>query len=97
MPLFEWDARKADQNQLKHGISFDDAARALLGLALTAESSRGGESRFVSVCECGGRVVVVVWTPRDGAIRIVSARVASIDERAQYNQAVSRSAAARRQ
>ncbi len=94
MPHFEWDAAKAD-NRLKHGISFDDAAQALLGLGISQQSMRGDENRFVSICECDGRTIVVIWTPRDGALRIISARAARKNERTQYDQAIGRSAANR--
>ncbi|MFN3583950.1 BrnT family toxin [Phenylobacterium sp.] len=92
---FEWDEGKAELNLRKHGISFDDAAYALLGLALTQESSGYEETRFTSICIAEGRLIVVVWTPRDGAIRIISARAARTNERKQYDQAIGRSASAR--
>ena len=95
MSHFEWDDRKAEANLLKHGIAFGDAALALMGLTLLLPSRRGDENRFVSVCECGGRLIAVVWTPRTGAIRIISARAARDDEQARYHQGVSRSAEAR--
>ena len=36
MSLFEWDPGKAEKNRLKHGITFDDAAIALMGVCLLA-------------------------------------------------------------
>ncbi len=95
MSSFEWDAAKADQNFRKHGIGFNDAALALLGLALTREAQRSGERRFTSICRCNGRVIVVVWTPRDGAIRLISARIARKNERQDFDQAISGSTEAR--
>ena len=50
MAYFEWDAEKAERNRLKHGIGFNDAAQALLGLAFTQPSPRE-ENRFASICE----------------------------------------------
>ena len=97
MPIFEWDERKAESNRLKHGIGFNDAASALMGLAILLFSERSGENRFISVCECGDRLIAVVWTPRSGMIRLISARPARKHEQAQYYQSVSSSASARRQ
>lgn len=90
--MFEWDDRKAEANLLKHGIGFNDAAAALLGLAIVLPSPRAMENRFISVCECDGRLIAVVWTPRLGAIRLISARAARDDEEAQYYESVRRSA-----
>lgn len=96
MAGFEWDSAKAKKNLEQHGIGFNDAAEALMGLALTRASPGYDENRFVSLCECGGRLIAVVWTPRDDVVRLISARSARKNERKQYDQAVSRSAAARR-
>ena len=95
MHQFEWDGAKAEQIRLKHGIGFEDAAQALLDLALMRPSPYGDENRFTSLCECNGRVIVVVWTPRDRAIRIISARPAGKNEKVQYYQNVRRSASPR--
>ena len=96
MRQFEWDLQKAEQNLLKHGISFDTAASALLGLGVTQPSVRAAENRFMTFCEIEGRLVTVIWTPRLNVIRIVSARAARKNEQAYYRQSVGRSAAARR-
>ncbi|WP_374532906.1 BrnT family toxin [Phenylobacterium sp.] len=95
MAYFEWDAEKAERNRLKHGIGFNDAAQALLGLAFTQPSPRE-ENRFASICELAGELIVVVWTPRAGFIRLISARKARANEQAEYDQAIGRSAKARR-
>jgi uncharacterized DUF497 family protein len=51
-----------------------------------------GENRFTSICERNGRLITVVWTPRFGAIRIISVRAARKNEQAHYRQSVGRSA-----
>ena len=88
MSEFEWDEQKAEANGLKHGVGFNDAALALMGLTLTQPSRGYGEVRFSSICRAGERVILVVWTPRAGAIRIISARSARTDERARFDQAI---------
>lgn len=91
--MFEWDARKADANRVKHGVSFDEAAtvfgdpEALDGPDLL-HSVR--ESRFLRLGRAAtGRLLIVAYTVRrrdDGeSIRIISARGASRKERAAYS------------
>ena len=95
MDDFEWDPDKAEANLRKHGISFEDAALALIGAALTQQSRRGEESRFQSFCVLEGEIISVAWTPRANAIRILSARRAKRDERQRYRETLRRSAEGR--
>ncbi len=92
MAYFEWDEAKAEDNLQKHGIGFRDASSALIGVSCTLPSPRLGETRFASICECNGRLITVVWTPRFGAIRVISARAARKHEQTHYRQSVGRSA-----
>jgi uncharacterized DUF497 family protein len=96
MSYFEWDEAKAEENLQKHGITFRDAAAALLSLASIIPTPRLGENRFASICERDGRLIAVVWTPRFGAIRIISARAARKNEQAHYRENIGRSAGPRR-
>jgi uncharacterized DUF497 family protein len=95
MKLFEWDAEKAEQNLLKHGIAFEDAAMAIFGASVTRPSPRGSENRLQTFCELNGRLITVIWTPRINAIRIISARPAKKHEQAHYSQGIHRSTEAR--
>jgi uncharacterized DUF497 family protein len=56
------------------------------GTTVTVEDMRrdDGEDRFITAGFLGGRYVVVVWTPRGGARRIISMRHAHADERAAW-------------
>ena len=53
---------------------------------LTVEDDRRdyGEDRFITVGFLDGTMVVLVWTPRDEAYRIISMRKANERERALY-------------
>ncbi len=95
MDDFEWDSAKAAANLSKHRISFEDAADALDGLGLTRSNSKLGEKRFRSICSQGDMIIVVIWTVRGNATRLISARRARINEREQYRQAVTKAAQAR--
>lgn len=53
---------------------------------LTFEDKRRnyGENRFITIGFLDGRMVVLVWTPRDGAYRIISMRKANEREKTRY-------------
>lgn len=85
---FEWDEAKDQANQMKHGISFEKAMLIFKGPLLTREDSRldYGETRYVSIGCLGEAVIVaVVHTNRHGITRIISARLASRNERQDYD------------
>jgi uncharacterized DUF497 family protein len=87
MMTVEWDPAKARSNSNKHGVNFADAAVALEDeFALTVEDRVArGEERFVTVCrDPGGRVIVIAYTFRGEALRIISARTATKRERMAY-------------
>jgi uncharacterized protein len=84
----EWDAAKAATNLKKHGVSFEEAATALLDpLAITQEDgSSTGESRWVLVgMGAAARMLTVVYTLRgEERIRLISARKATRKEASFY-------------
>ncbi len=91
MPLrFEWDPEKARTNLKKHGVSFEEATTAFGdSLSLTVEDSSHSEAeeRFVTIgMAATGRVIVVVHTDRNDAIRLISARPATGRERRSYEE-----------
>jgi hypothetical protein len=87
---FEWDDRKDAENQRKHGISFEEARTVFHDdRALLRDDPDEDEERFVLlglsatlrtlvVCHCHRR--------RDEVIRIISARRAHKEERAEYER-----------
>lgn len=84
----EWDAAKAASNVQKHGVSFEEAATALLDpLALAMEDdSAVGEARWVLVgMSSSARLLTVVSTVREeDRIRLISARRATASEMSFY-------------
>jgi uncharacterized DUF497 family protein len=86
---FEWDPRKNAANIAKHGIDFEDAIGIFERAVLEFEDTRRhyGERRLVAVGVIGGSAVTVVYTPRGGNLRIISARRARRHERAAYREA----------
>lgn len=83
---FEWDENKRQININKHGIDFVDAEDVFKGKTLTVEDVRFdyGEQRFITLGLMKGRVVVIVHTERDDAIRLISIRKASQYEKKSY-------------
>jgi len=88
---FEWDEQKNRLNIQKHGIDFADAAEMFANPMLIALDDREeyGEDRWIGLGMLKTRVVVVVYTERDGdTIRIISLRKALRHERERYEQAL---------
>ena len=85
---FEWDPSKAARNRRKHRVSFADAVGVFQDpRALTQDDPHPDEARFVTIgLDLLGRVVVVSWTGRPAAIRVISARKATPAERGQYEE-----------
>ena len=84
----EWDSDKAESNLKKHGVSFEEAATALLDpMALAQEDSASeGEPRWVlSGMSAQLRLVTVVYTLRhQDRVRLISARIATRKEAKHY-------------
>jgi len=87
---FEWDPRKAAENLRKHGVGFPEAETVFEdenALLLPDPDHSHDEERFVLLgASATRRLLVVVHCERSrgSVIRLVSARMADRDERAQY-------------
>jgi uncharacterized DUF497 family protein len=84
---FEWDEQKSRANLIKHGISFDDASQIFDGPVIVKRSNRNDEERLIAVGEFNDRILTVIITRRDKAIRIISARRPRPDEKRAYREA----------
>jgi len=88
---FEWDDKKAEQNALKHGISFEMALFAFddpYVLIITDEKHSADEHRQWLIGNAGEKILIIVFTMRlpKGNIRIISARRANCRERRLYEE-----------
>ena len=84
---YEWDQSKNRANLSKHGVDFADAVAVFEDdFALTRQDPDvRGERRFVILALDGfGRHLVVVFTESSAQIRIISARLATKQERKTY-------------
>jgi uncharacterized protein len=88
---FEWDAEKAASNEEKHGLTFEEVSTAFgdpLSITIDDPDHSADEARFLLLgMTHTGRLVVVVHTDCDDAIRLISARLATPRERRSYEQA----------
>jgi uncharacterized DUF497 family protein len=85
---FEWDRDKEKRNFKKHEISFDEAVTVFydpLSATFADPDHSIEEDRFVTVgYSSQGRLFVVSHTDRGDAIRIISARPATVSERKRH-------------
>ena len=85
----EWDPDKADSNLEKHGVPFDEAATAFgdpLSLTIADLDHSDGEERFVLLGQsfAGRTRGDDPHLPR--RIRLISARIATRNERRSYEE-----------
>jgi uncharacterized DUF497 family protein len=73
---FGWDDSKSDWVLAERGIDFLRGAFSFFDgrPLLTAPTPRDNEERFLSIGPMEGKFFAVIWTWRDGAIRIITAR-----------------------
>lgn len=80
---FEWDAAKATVNWRRHGVTFDQAARATsdpFAIEMIDTRKDYGEERINLLGLCDGVILHVIDTERGDRIRIISARRAERHE-----------------
>lgn len=87
---FSFDPRKAASNLRKHGVSFNEATTAFAD-HLSAEFLDSGhsdeEERWILIgVSAYQRLLFVVYTVRESAIRIIGARLATTKEREDYEE-----------
>ena len=70
------------------GLDFADAGTFFEGDVIDILDDRVdyGETRYISVGQLLGRMIVVVWTPRGDMRRIISMRKANEREQARYRE-----------
>jgi uncharacterized protein len=83
---FEWDPTKSDATYQARGLDFAYASRLFTTGWIASEDMRAdyGETRIKAIGQVGADILVVIYTRRGAAIRIISARRANSKERAQW-------------
>lgn len=84
--IFEWDEEKAAANFIKHGIRFETASKVFAdeNKLIRYDEEHPWEDRY-DVLGKIGKVLLVVCTFRKGnVVHIISARCATVSEKARY-------------
>lgn len=87
---FEWDEDKAAANEKKHRVTFEEAATVFsdpLAAIFDDEAHSEEEQREIIIGHSAdNRLLLVSFTERGEAIRIISARRATKKERRDYEE-----------
>jgi hypothetical protein len=87
---FDWDAKKAEANLRKHGVSFDEAATTFFDSHAVSGPDPDhsvDEERYITFGYSRlTRLLAVCHTYRPGAIRIINARRVTRSERKIYEE-----------
>ncbi|MCE2566448.1 BrnT family toxin [Komagataeibacter sp. FNDCF1] len=84
----EYDPAKREKTLQERGLDFHDASLLFSGRTATSPDTRKnyGEDRFITAGFIRDRLVVMVWTPRGKAKRIISMRHAHDTEERIWRQ-----------
>ena len=82
----EFDPKKRDKALKERGLNFAGAVEVFNGHHFTGEDNREdySETRYITVGKLDDRMVVMTWTPRGEARRIISMRKANEREQTRY-------------
>ena len=82
----DFDPDKRNKALTERGLDFARAGEVFAGRHFTAEDTREDycEPRYITLGKLDGGMVVMVWTPRGEARRIISMRKANEREQARY-------------
>ena len=87
---FEWDPNKAKANFEKHGVAFEEATTVFYDdqarIDDDPDHSMGEHRELICGRTAEGRLLLVSFTERGEAIRIIHARVAASRERKKYEE-----------
>jgi uncharacterized protein len=88
---FDWDGGNREKN-LKHGVHASECEQVFFNeplVILDDPKNSVAENRFAAFGQTDmGRMLVVVYTPRGGLIRVISARDMNRRERKFYEHAI---------
>jgi uncharacterized DUF497 family protein len=84
----EYDDAKREKTLAERGLDFRRVGEVFDGWCLTRPDDRKdyGEVRQISIGRLEDKIVVMVWTQRADAVRVISMRLARWDEREVYER-----------
>ena len=79
---FDWDTKKRQTNIKKHRIDFSELKKVFEKPMLTRFDNREdyGETRWISLGDLTGKIVILVYTETENNVRLISARRATKNE-----------------
>ena len=87
---FEWDESKAEENERKHEVSFEEAKTVFndpFSITIYDPDHSENEDRYLDLgLSSRGRVLVVSYTERGENIRLISSREVTRRERGIYGE-----------
>jgi uncharacterized DUF497 family protein len=86
--MVTFDPGKRDRTLHDRGLDFADAAEVFAGVTVDRVDDREdyGETRIITVGYLRGRMVIVVWTPRNEDRHVISMRKANEREKARFRE-----------
>ena len=88
---FEWDKEKARENAKKHGVTFEEAATVfgdpLARIHDDPDHSQTERREIIVGHSSHGRLLLIAFTERKSATRLISARETTSQEREDYEEA----------
>jgi len=87
--MYLWDPKKSETNQVKHGISFEDARDHIFegeNILAPMVAYDKGEARHAVIGKYRGRYYVGIFTITNQGIRIISVRRARNEEENQAKE-----------
>ena len=86
--MITFDPAKREITLRRRGLDFADAAEVFAGRHATISDDRQdyGELRFITAGFLRNRMVVLVWTPRGVARRVISMRYANAKEKKRWKK-----------
>jgi uncharacterized DUF497 family protein len=87
-----YDPEKRAKTLAERGLDFEDAVQVFAGTTFTIEDDRQdyGEQRFQTMGFLGDRLVMIVWTHREGGRHIISMRKCNDREKERFETRVGR-------
>jgi uncharacterized DUF497 family protein len=85
----EWDDAKSERCLRERGFLFSDVVQAFADPGRRSEIDdrrEYGETRYRLYGRVAGRLFVIIYTMRNGIVRIISARRANARERGRYGE-----------
>ena len=83
---FEYDEKKSQVNQKKHGISFEEAKKLWMVPAVEIQARTEDEPRFLRIGKLKDKFYSCIFTTRKDVVRLISVRRSREEEEKIYHK-----------